>query len=125
MGSAADPSTALQPVEQAGEGRALVAEAAVQIVDRARRVSRKISEHVRLRLGQAQVGEGMLDPQRHRMRGSFERRHDGRGVVLIHTFSYYTLSNISWQERRAVAVQQMPNCASPEKRAPRLANFSY
>src|SRR5262245_10832647 len=86
------PVARLQAIEDAGERRPLVAEATVQLVDRARRVLRQIGEHVGFGLREAQIREAAVDPERHRVGGPLESRHEARRVTVVHTVSYNTKS---------------------------------
>src|SRR5438067_525665 len=97
MPLAPGPSAALEAIEQTRERRPPMAEAAMHVIDRAGRAERQISEHVRLRLREAQVAERPVDPERHRVGGALERRHDEGRVQFIHTRAYYTPAYCSRQ----------------------------
>src|SRR5262245_50430134 len=97
MRPAAHPTALLQAVQQAGQRRALMTKAVMQVVDRAGSDFTESGEHMRLRLSQAEISECTLDPERQRMRSALKRWDKMYGRRLIHTISYYTMAYYSCQ----------------------------
>jgi hypothetical protein len=59
--------------------------AVMQIIDRARRDFTESGEHMRLRLCQAEIGEGALNPERRRVGSALKRWDELESWMLIHT----------------------------------------
>ena len=75
MGRTANPSTALESIQQAGEGRALMAKAVMKVIDRTGGMLHQIGKDMGLRLREPQLGKGAVDPERHGVGGMLECRH--------------------------------------------------
>src|SRR5207248_1652858 len=56
-------------------------------------------EHMRLRLGETQIGKGVFSPERHGMGGALKTRDEWGGRLGVHTSSNYTVSYSERQEQ--------------------------
>src|SRR5690348_6984762 len=90
MTRAQHPATRFEAVEDARQGRALMSEAGMQVIDARQWVLREIGEDVRLRLRQPDIAELALNPERERMGSAFQRGSQSRRVMIIHTNMYTT-----------------------------------